>query len=359
MTNKELLTEATIKALQEDDLQDYLDNEKELSKQYLKRVTDMVTPDVIRNFGKLKEILESGSDLTEYEGFYFPEEAINILKYTDKRHNLNGFMDLTIADILNMVSDFDTPEEAIEDMFNEYKPDSALAWGDNFVTVLSQLVFNLPKEDLDYEDFEESKKIESKVTEYIDEDELDELIKNNPIFAAKNYEAIEDMLLDVTTDMGHSFYKVIKNDDGSFEAYLISKDGKRLGDNFILKENKEIKVEGYTAREVFDAHMSKRSEEDKANIKVVSETEHYLLTVARNKENDGFYLAVTTGKTDDRMLPDVYIEQDYKGVCKTAQINWGAFGSCTAEETKQFIQYLIEATEFVESISGKDFSSEV
>ena len=143
------LEEATINVLKEDVYSDYVENEKALAADYQKRVTDKVTPDVIRNFGKLKEILEDGSNKIEQEGFYFPEEAINILKYTDRRHNLNGFMDLTIADILNMVSNFDTPEEAIEDLFNEYKPDSALAWGDNFVTVLSQLVFNLPEEDLE------------------------------------------------------------------------------------------------------------------------------------------------------------------------------------------------------------------
>lgn len=152
------LEEATLNALREDnnEYEEYIAQQKALADDYCQRVTDKVTPDVIRNFGKLKEILEDGSDITEQEGYYFPEEAINILKNTDRRHNLNGFMDLTIADILNMVSNFDTPEEAIEDMFNEYKPDSALAWGDNFVTVLSQLVFNMP-EDTDYEYFEESK----------------------------------------------------------------------------------------------------------------------------------------------------------------------------------------------------------
>lgn len=125
-----------------------------------------------------------------------------------------------------------------------------------------------------------------------------------------------------------------------------------------LKENMEL-TESYTAREAFNARMSKRSEEDKANIKVVAETEHYLLTVAKNKEDDGFYLSITTGKTDDHMLPDVFIEQDYKGTCKAAQINWGAYGSCNVTETLTFIKYLTEATDFCSQIEGKDFSKEV
>lgn len=149
------LEEATLNALREDE-NDYIEQEKALAKDYQKRVTDMVTPEVVKNFGKLKEILEDGSNIIEQEGFYFPKEAIEVLKNTDRRHNLNSFMDLTIADILNMVGNFDTPEEAVEDLFKEYKPDSALAWGDNFITILDKLDFDI-EQDTDYEDFEESK----------------------------------------------------------------------------------------------------------------------------------------------------------------------------------------------------------
>ena len=97
------------------------------------------------------------------------------------------------------------------------------------------------------EELEESKEIkaESKVTDCIEEKELDRLIKNNKVLGnvTKNYEAIEDMTLDVTTEMGHSYYKVIKNDNGSYEAYLIDKSGKKLGDTFMLKESSLLFVD--------------------------------------------------------------------------------------------------------------------
>ena len=78
---------------------------------------------------------------------------------------------------------------------------------------------------------------ESKVTDYIDADELDGLVKNCVLMGKpKEFVALENMVLEVTTDMGKSFYKVVKGDDGKFEAYQIDKSGKALGDSFVLKE---------------------------------------------------------------------------------------------------------------------------
>lgn len=127
-----------------------------------------------------------------------------------------------------------------------------------------------------------------------------------------------------------------------------------------LKENMEL-TESYTAREAFEKRMEKYDEDTKKKIKVVAETEHYILTVAKREEEgySAINLSVTRGATDDHMLPDVFIEQDYKGTCKAAQINWGAYGSCDVTETLTFIKYLTEATDFCSQIEGKDFSKEV
>lgn len=119
----------------------------------------------------------------------------------------------------------------------------------------------------------------------------------------------------------------------------------------------EVK-KNYLAKEVLEARLEKYSEKDKAYIKVVAETAHYILT-ATKREEEGINiinLSITKGRTDDHMLPDVFIEQDYKGTCKIAQINWAAYGDCTAEETQDFINYLQEAVCFVRQINGKDFS---
>lgn len=232
------LEEATLNALREDnnEYEEYMAQQKALADDYCQRVTDKVTPDVIRNFGKLKEILEDGSDITEQEGYYFPEEAINILKNTDRRHNLNGFMDLTIADILNMVSNFDTPEEAIEDMFNEYKPDSALAWGDNFVTVLSQLVFNMP-DNTDYEDFEESK-------------DLPEIKMKPRTDNGTNYKKI-DIYVDGKYWCSTNAYKTIKSAIENISKQYPELEGKEVKGYFA--ESKEIKTESATPKTLYDA----------------------------------------------------------------------------------------------------------
>ena len=93
---------------------------------------------------------------------------------------------------------------------------------------------------------DESKEIktEGKITDFISEEDLDTAIKNNSILnIANSYKVLDNMILEVTTDVGKSYYKVIKNDDGHFEAYLINKNGEKLGDEFILLESKAIKTE--------------------------------------------------------------------------------------------------------------------
>jgi hypothetical protein len=77
---------------------------------------------------------------------------------------------------------------------------------------------------------------EARVTDYIDSDRLGEIISTNPILSTFNdCEPIEGMVLKMTGDMGVSYYKVIKNDDYTFEAYLIDQSGRQLGDAFPLE----------------------------------------------------------------------------------------------------------------------------
>jgi len=146
----------------------------------------------------------------------------------------------------------------------------------------------IPDEDDKAEKIEEAKEVkkESKVTDYIDKDELDILIKNNKVLGnvTKNYEAIEDMILDVTTDMGHSYYKVIKNDDGSFEAYWIDKSGKKLGDSFILKENKDTS-DRYQVRE-FEGPGAKFGVYDTKEKKFVQKGSKYIMNAACKDLNE-------------------------------------------------------------------------
>lgn len=134
----------------------------------------------------------------------------------------------------NNLSDYISEGADVEDIIAEYKDGLSDEDKEEFDDKLAQQYIKYK--------LSEGREIktEAKVTDYINEEELDVLVKSNPIFVANNYEVLEDMILDVTSDMGHSYYKVIKNDDGSFEAYWIDKKGTRLGDNFILKESKKV-----------------------------------------------------------------------------------------------------------------------
>lgn len=81
---------------------------------------------------------------------------------------------------------------------------------------------------------------EAQITDYIPEQKLGQLIKNNPVLGkvVKSYKCLDDMILQVNTDAGVSLYKVVATPDG-LEAYWMDKSGKQLGDTFKLTESME------------------------------------------------------------------------------------------------------------------------
>lgn len=108
----------------------------------------------------------------------------------------------------------------------------------------------------------------------------------------------------------------------------------------------------WTAKEELEARLEKYSEEKRAKIKVIAETKNYIVIKATD---ECVYLSVIKGRTENDFLPDIYIQQDYKGLCKKAQINWSACGSQDIEMVQEFIENLQEATEVVKMIDGKQF----
>lgn len=129
--------------------------EERLAEDYKSRVLNNITPDIRNNFNDLKNIMDTDTKKTLVDGFYLSEKAVAILKMVDKSYHLNSYMNLTISDILNMVDDNDTIEGAINELFEEYKADSAYSWADNFITILSKLDFDIQDED----ELEESKSL--------------------------------------------------------------------------------------------------------------------------------------------------------------------------------------------------------
>lgn len=117
--------------------EEYMKNEAKLAEDYKKRLYGNITDDVIAAFMQIKTALNTGENKVEVDGFYFTQEAIDLLNgSTDKGYNLNQYMDLTMSDVLNMIEENNTPQDAIDELFDEYKADSALCWGDNFIEVL-------------------------------------------------------------------------------------------------------------------------------------------------------------------------------------------------------------------------------
>ena len=117
--------------------EEYEKQERALGEDYYKRLCGDITTEMRNNFTKLKDIINEGGDKVEYDGFYIPQKFIDAFSNTDMRHSLNSYMDLTISDVFNMIDDNTDIEMALKQLFDEYKPDSALAWGDNFLQLLS------------------------------------------------------------------------------------------------------------------------------------------------------------------------------------------------------------------------------
>lgn len=113
-------------------------------------------------------------------------------------------------------------------------------------------------------------------------------------------------------------------------------------------------LEARLAREVLEARLMGYDKERRANIKILAETEHYMAIIAKG---ECLYISIIKGKTKNDFLPDIYVEQDYKGFCKEAKINWSAYGDQDLKATKEFIDNLQEAMQIVEKIDNKDFSN--
>lgn len=117
--------------------------------------------------------------------------------------------------------------------------------------------------------------------------------------------------------------------------------------------------EDYTAREHLEAALQKYAQEDGENydVQTLVETPDFILTGKKDKLNiNDIYLHVWSGSYDN---VTVYINQDYKGKVKSAEISWSSIGSVNVDKTEEFMNHLQSAIEFVKQIDGKDFSSEI
>lgn len=125
-----------------------------------------------------------------------------------------------------------------------------------------------------------------------------------------------------------------------------------------LQNNQKLN-EDYTAREHLEDALQRYAQEDGEDydVQTLVETPDFILTGRRDKENPtDIYLQVWSGSYDN---VTVYINQDYKGKVKSAEISWSSIGSVNVDKTEEFMNHLQSAIEFVKQIDGKDFSSEI
>ena len=173
--------------LQEDEYDDYMENEKKLADDYKARIKADISDKARDHFDMLKDIIDEGEDKINVDGWYYPTKAVYVVKQSDLSYHLNKYMDLNVANILNMVRDNDSIEEAIDELFEDYVADSAYSWANNFITKLDGLDFSVLDDLVDYDDedgLDENKKIESKkVTEALSMEKLYDLVdKSNNQF---------------------------------------------------------------------------------------------------------------------------------------------------------------------------------
>ena len=226
--------------LQEDEYSDYMEQEKRIAKDYKERIYKQITPEVKQAFLDLKDLLDEGGESVSVDGYYFPEAAVTVLEMADRTHHLNSYMNLTISNILNMVDDNDSVEEAIDELFEEYKSDSAFSWADNFISVLGRLDFDLHDED--EEDYYDDEELE----------EYDESYKVNAGELEKEYlthvQNIMNLVSDDSLKIKEGGQLTVPSNDGE-EEWLIGRlnDIKKECDGFIqylssksVNENKKV-----------------------------------------------------------------------------------------------------------------------
>lgn len=138
--------------LQEDEYDDYMENEKKLADDYKARIKADISDKARDHFDMLKDIIDEGEDKINVDGWYYPNKAVYVVKQSDLSYHLNKYMDLNVANILNMVSDNDSIEEAIDELFEDYVADSAYSWANNFITKLDGLDFSVLDDLADYDE---------------------------------------------------------------------------------------------------------------------------------------------------------------------------------------------------------------
>ena len=92
------------------------------------------------NFNVLKDILNDKFMIKEeVNGFFYPSEAVELVKFANVKYFINSYYNLSVSDILNLTEDADTLTDVKKSLFYDYKTEYAAAWYDNYINVLKNI----------------------------------------------------------------------------------------------------------------------------------------------------------------------------------------------------------------------------
>lgn len=148
--------EESLKEATDEEYEEYMKREKERAEEGYKDICSHITDSQRETFNGLKEMLTNEANGTmDVDGWYFATDAVYAVNNSGSGHHLNPYMDLTTSNVLLMVGENNSIEEAIKELFDEYKPDSAYSWADNFLYALDKVNLNAYQEFMDEQTMED------------------------------------------------------------------------------------------------------------------------------------------------------------------------------------------------------------
>ena len=148
--------EESLKEATDEEYEEYMKREKERAEEGYKDICSHITDSQREKFNGLKEMLTNEANgIMDVDGWYFATDAVYAVNNSGSGHHLNPYMDLTTSNVLLMVGENNSIEEAIKELFDEYKPDSAYSWADNFLYALDRVNLNAYQEFMDEQTMED------------------------------------------------------------------------------------------------------------------------------------------------------------------------------------------------------------
>lgn len=164
--------------------------------------------------------------------------------------------------------------------------------------------------------------VESKLTDYISAEDLDKALKANSSLKniLKSYQVLDNMMIEVTSEDGVSYFKAILNDDGEIELYRASKDGEQEGECFPLLESDKLQNVNNQAGDVYANDTDKVM--DNINSKKQSD-KGTMIKTSKTKSSDKvkFPFDDKPEKSDSKLIKESASEEDVENALDSLNVD--------------------------------------